>query len=679
MSTCPNPQSDATIRHIFRQKANRTPCSGTAWALLAFRSTIGSAGRISRGRTDIQLSGAMAAGHAGSSPLSGPSTSGTWPQSPLQPGAPKAQGRSLRMWGLVGLVVLANVILLGTLGFGLRRSGGVAHIFGRRPGAPRGSSLGQLVDKVVDGSSAAGADLVRRAVLGGGQAAGAAGAAAQRPTAPAREGSNPGTAGSGVLGSPGRLAAMPTAPGEAEAAAALAAEHAAANSYTGNYSGGSYWPPSYVSLPPDDDDPLAVQTFWARNAAAGLEYVLEHRSSLTPAPDGITECSTLLRVPKVALMFLTRGTLPQAPMWEVWLRAAAGRVPLSAVQAGSCGAPWLARAAAACGAGAGGAAGGPLAQQRLFSAYVHVGSNEQGFTGFPAGHVFHGRDIAERVEVKWGTFSLVNATKALMRAALADPLNQKFVLMSESGIPLYPPTAMWSALMSERLSRINVCNGFRARGVGAWNMDQSRHRWTPKMETSFFKLDHWRKSSQWIAINREHAQIAALDKALEAVFVKLCYVTYEDGYFRDCYSDEHYFATLLATHGRDNETDCLGGITYAHWEKWGDSHPKAWAANEVTANLIRQMRKTQPTCLAPPAISTAAEQFAPADGLTPATCGRRPVDYAHTLGYECTLLGRKFPADTAPAVAALYADCRSQLHMSDVECAAEALRLLRLF
>ena len=53
--------------------------------------------------------------------------------------------------------------------------------------------------------------------------------------------------------------------------------------------------------------------------------------------------------------------------------------------------------------------------------------------------------------------------QALMRAALADPLNQKFVLMSESGIPLYPPTAMWSALMSERLSRINVCNGFRVR------------------------------------------------------------------------------------------------------------------------------------------------------------------------------------------------------------------------
>lgn len=48
----------------------------------------------------------------------------------------------------------------------------------------------------------------------------------------------------------------------------------------------------------------------------------------------------LLRVrAQVALMFLTRGVLPQAPMWEIWLRAAAGRVPLSAVQAGGCGAP----------------------------------------------------------------------------------------------------------------------------------------------------------------------------------------------------------------------------------------------------------------------------------------------------------------------------------------------------
>jgi hypothetical protein len=38
-----------------------------------------------------------------------------------------------------------------------------------------------------------------------------------------------------------------------------------------------------------------------------------------------------------------------------------------------------------------------------------------------------------------------------------------------------------------------------------------------------------RPRARRIAINREHAHIAALDKALENVFVNWCYVTYEDG------------------------------------------------------------------------------------------------------------------------------------------------------
>ena len=44
--------------------------------------------------------------------------------------------------------------------------------------------------------------------------------------------------------------------------------------------------------------------------------------------------------------------------------------------------------------------------------------------------------------------------------------------------------------------------------MGVWTMDQSRHRWTPKMEAPFFKLSHWRKSSQWCAPHElaEHIQ-----------------------------------------------------------------------------------------------------------------------------------------------------------------------------
>ena len=84
--------------------------------------------------------------------------------------------------------------------------------------------------------------------------------------------------------------------------------------------------------------------------------------------------------------------------------------------------------------------------------------------GFPEGSLFRGTEISERVHVSWGTFALVEATRALMRAGLEDPLNQKFVLLSEAGIPLYPPDLVYVQLMSEDKSRINSCV---VPGVGA--------------------------------------------------------------------------------------------------------------------------------------------------------------------------------------------------------------------
>ena len=45
----------------------------------------------------------------------------------------------------------------------------------------------------------------------------------------------------------------------------------------------------------------------------------------------------------------------------------------------------------------------------------------------------------------------------LLQAALQEPLNQRFVLVSESCIPLYPPTTIWQQLLSEDKSRIDAC------------------------------------------------------------------------------------------------------------------------------------------------------------------------------------------------------------------------------
>ena len=46
--------------------------------------------------------------------------------------------------------------------------------------------------------------------------------------------------------------------------------------------------------------------------------------------------------------------------------------------------------------------------------------------------------------------------------------------------------------------------------------------------------------------------------------------------WRDCFSDEHYFPTLLAVLGREKETECEGwGVAAQDWSK-GGAHPRAF-------------------------------------------------------------------------------------------------------
>ena len=46
----------------------------------------------------------------------------------------------------------------------------------------------------------------------------------------------------------------------------------------------------------------------------------------------------------------------------------------------------------------------------------------------------------------------------MLREALKEPRNQRFLMLSDSGVPLYPPTVVWQQLMSESKSRIDACN-----------------------------------------------------------------------------------------------------------------------------------------------------------------------------------------------------------------------------
>ena len=78
--------------------------------------------------------------------------------------------------------------------------------------------------------------------------------------------------------------------------------------------------------------------------------------------------------------------------------------------------------------------------------------------GHPKGSLFHGLEIPVHIKASWGGFELVDIAKALFGAALQDPANKKMVLLSESCLPLYPPTLTYAQLVSEPESRINACS-----------------------------------------------------------------------------------------------------------------------------------------------------------------------------------------------------------------------------
>jgi hypothetical protein len=175
-----------------------------------------------------------------------------------------------------------------------------------------------------------------------------------------------------------------------------------------------------------------------------------------PAPAGAVNyaggrhsgrCGAAAGIPKVALLFLAKGAMPHDAMWAAWLEAAAGLVPADCATAAACADPAaLPRLLAECGSAAGAPAGtaaaapaDPLARQGLFSVYVHVPKGGS-LTSSAPGTPFTDRTlIAGRVATEWGGFTLASATKALMRAALADPANQRFALLSEACVPLYSP------------------------------------------------------------------------------------------------------------------------------------------------------------------------------------------------------------------------------------------------
>nr|AFK39874.1 unknown [Medicago truncatula] len=120
---------------------------------------------------------------------------------------------------------------------------------------------------------------------------------------------------------------------------------------------------------------------------------------------------------------------------------------------------------------------------------------------------------------------MIEAERRLLANALLDFSNQRFVLISESCIPLFNFSTVYSYLMNSTKSYVMAYD--QASSVG-------RGRYRIKMSPTI-KLREWRKGSQWFEMDRNLALEVISDRTYYPVFGKYC-----NG---SCYADEHYICT----------------------------------------------------------------------------------------------------------------------------------------
>ncbi|KAJ3700830.1 hypothetical protein LUZ61_004535 [Rhynchospora tenuis] len=236
------------------------------------------------------------------------------------------------------------------------------------------------------------------------------------------------------------------------------------------------------------------------------------------------------RIPKVAFLFLTRGDLPLAPFWDEFFKGHDG----------------------------------------MYSIYVHPDPAYNG--SVPKNSVFFGRRIPSQ-SARWGQINMIEAERRLIANALLDPANERFVLLSESCIPLYNFTTIYTYLVNSNVSYVGSGYDTGPGGIGRYN---------PAMAPQI-TVEQWHKGTQWFEMNRTLAVVVVSDEKYLPLFQKFCLANWNP----PCISDEHYIPTFLVASSWRSSTN--RSVTYTDWSG-GMPHPASFGKDHVTLELFEKIR-----------------------------------------------------------------------------------------
>ncbi|KAL7177061.1 hypothetical protein ACSBR2_030397 [Camellia fascicularis] len=171
--------------------------------------------------------------------------------------------------------------------------------------------------------------------------------------------------------------------------------------------------------------------------------------------------------------------------------------------------------------------------------------------------------------VQWGRATMIDAEQRLLANALLDISNERFILLSETYIPLFNFTTTYTYLLNSNHSFLSTFDDPRRIGRGRYN----KRMWPA------ISLSDWRKGSQWFEVHRK--------LAIQVISDVTYYPIFKDHCKPPCYMDEHYSPTLVTKVCPElisNRT-----ITWADWSG-GGSHPTRFVRKDVTEGFLNQVR-----------------------------------------------------------------------------------------
>lgn len=164
---------------------------------------------------------------------------------------------------------------------------------------------------------------------------------------------------------------------------------------------------------------------------------------------------------------------------------------------------------------------------------------------------------------------MIDAERRLLANALLDFSNERFILLSETCIPLFNFTIIYNYLINSNNSFLDSFDDPRTIGRGRYN---------PRMSPQI-TLSDWRKGSQWFEASRKLAINIISDARYYLIFRNHC--------MPPCYVDEHYIPTLvniICPNSTSKRT-----ITWTDWSR-GGSHPVTFNRVDVTEWFLERTR-----------------------------------------------------------------------------------------